>query len=365
MKRLEARLRAWEHAGILSAEQVAAIRDFEREHGGHFPFLQAVLGLGIFAIAIGIIALVAANWNEIPAGFKLAGFFGLWLTTGVAAWKRSGHRLARESLAVVHALLMFAGIGLIAQIFHLSGAPWRPFAFWCAMTLPLALVARSFLLPVLWIASATSATMLLAEQQSGEWFSPILFSLGFSVWAFGIPLSAWDRWAPPEVRLTVRRYGLLVTTAGAASASQLFWIQRQVHDSDSLFLTAAVCFGGAALASALRKARASEVTLLGVTCVLALGLLVRPDVRSQFMGFLTFVVPIAAAAFHAARVDALGAFRLCTAVLGLRLLVAYFEVFGSLATTGFGLIGAGLALIGGVYAWHKWNPARFLTREAR
>jgi hypothetical protein len=46
-------------------------------------------------------------------------------------------------------------------------------------------------------------------------------------------------------------------------------------------------------------------------------------------------------------------FNLCVNLIGLRFLIIYFQVFGSLATTGIGLIVSGLIIIGAVVVWYK------------
>ena len=46
-------------------------------------------------------------------------------------------------------------------------------------------------------------------------------------------------------------------------------------------------------------------------------------------------------------------FNLCVNLIGLRFLIIYFQVFGSLATTGIGLIVSGLIIIGAVVGWYK------------
>ncbi|HBO58818.1 MAG TPA: hypothetical protein DD624_02780, partial [Alphaproteobacteria bacterium] len=55
----------------------------------------------------------------------------------------------------------------------------------------------------------------------------------------------------------------------------------------------------------------------------------------------------------AAQAKAVGLSRVLTLCLGIRLFAAYLEVFGSLLTTGFGLIFMGAVILGLACGWHK------------
>jgi len=57
-------------------------------------------------------------------------------------------------------------------------------------------------------------------------------------------------------------------------------------------------------------------------------------------------------------------FNLCINLIGLRFLIIYFQVFGSLATTGIGLIISGLIIIGAVVGWMAFKKY-IATEEGR
>jgi hypothetical protein len=66
---LETRLKRRVEAGLLDDPQVQQIIEFEKGHERSL-FLYAIAGLGSFAVAIGIVSIIAANWDSIPGRVK-------------------------------------------------------------------------------------------------------------------------------------------------------------------------------------------------------------------------------------------------------------------------------------------------------
>jgi len=96
-----------------------------------------------------------------------------------------------------------------------------------------------------------------------------------------------------------------------------------------------------------------ENLLTGVASVICLLCALKSDASSRPFAMALFMLPFVVTAFYAAKEKKLNLLRLCTAVIGIRLVVVYFEIFGSLALTGFGLILSGVVLIGGVAIWKR------------
>ena len=142
-------LESWLRDGLVTPESAKAIRE---RHGldlpgrGAGPLLAAVLlGIGGLLIGGGVIALVAANWQEIPAAAKIGGLFVLLLGLHGASFRMLGE--GRERLG--HGLLLAAcvvfggGIGLMAQVFHISSSNGLAWLLWSAGTLASAWAAGS------------------------------------------------------------------------------------------------------------------------------------------------------------------------------------------------------------------------------
>ena len=77
------KLQAWQDAGLIDAETVRRITAFEASHAKPLG-LWAVIGIGALAIGLGLISVVAANWDAIAGSARLAIHFAIML--GVAGW---------------------------------------------------------------------------------------------------------------------------------------------------------------------------------------------------------------------------------------------------------------------------------------
>ena len=72
----------------------------------------------------------------------------------------------------------------------------------------------------------------------------------------------------------------------------------------------------------------------------------------EILGCLLFLIAWAFAAGAAAAADRKRLFDFATLVIAVRFLTVYFEVFGSLAATGGGLILSGLVILGAAFLWN-------------
>ena len=122
-------------AGLITSEQEAQIvAHFKLKDEGN-RFLTIISFVGAVLVACGIILLIAANWNEIPRGVKIAVGLGLMLGAHWAGWwLRDGglHPKTGEALHLVGSGLFLANIGLIGQIYNLSARPPNAFLLWWA-----------------------------------------------------------------------------------------------------------------------------------------------------------------------------------------------------------------------------------------
>ena len=147
------------HADIQKLHDAGLITDEQRQKIiGHFQFkedggkfLAIVSLIGAVLIAAGITLLIAAHWNEIPRGVKIAA--GLLLLLGFHAggwWLRKGggaasspassatgasqpqgkYRKTGEALHLIGSCLFLANIALIGQIYNIVSRPPNAFLLW-------------------------------------------------------------------------------------------------------------------------------------------------------------------------------------------------------------------------------------------
>ncbi len=104
-----------------------------------------------FLVGFGIIALVAANWEQISNNVKLGGAVGLMIvnTLGVWATIKFDKPVLKQVLCAVYAFLIMAVIGLIGQVFQLPSDIGGACLLWAVCAWPLFLVTPRLLW--LWI----------------------------------------------------------------------------------------------------------------------------------------------------------------------------------------------------------------------
>ena len=155
MNKLEKKLKCWQQNNLISAEQAQKIQQFESQNKNSHLF-YALLSLGIFIIALGIISIIAANWNEISDLYKLGAdiviLFGLSFAAYMAYSRNQKLIFEIEVFALFW--LVGASIGLNAQIFQTSGSPDRGMLLWALFSAPLLWLSNKKLLPLFWVPAA-------------------------------------------------------------------------------------------------------------------------------------------------------------------------------------------------------------------
>jgi uncharacterized membrane protein len=140
-RQLRQEAQTWQADGLISNDQFSALStryQFDRlELQSKNLFTLILLTIGGVLIGLGVITFVAANWGDIPRiarvilllslflGISVGGFT-LWRQAGFDRWQ---HRLG-ETLLLLGSLILGANIALMAQMFHIGGAPYGLFLTW-------------------------------------------------------------------------------------------------------------------------------------------------------------------------------------------------------------------------------------------
>jgi len=143
-KRLRKDLQAASAAGFITPEQADQVwnnsyssRTFASFKAAHWIGAAA----GLF-IALGVILVVASNWDKIGALAKMGAFLLLCAGTAEAALRLQEKPAAAIPLEILWFFMPALGIGLYAQIFNLSGDPVKPYLAWALLSAPLAALSR-------------------------------------------------------------------------------------------------------------------------------------------------------------------------------------------------------------------------------
>ena len=140
-------------AGIISSAQKQQILDFDKDKNSSFAG-KLISILGVFIVGLGVISVVAANWNGISDAIKLIVMFLMLFGGGALAsyWDKKGMTDKAEKMLVGLFLLSGAAIGLIIQIYQLSGGRWYDVLFiWCLVTLPLLFALKKGYVAYFWV----------------------------------------------------------------------------------------------------------------------------------------------------------------------------------------------------------------------
>ncbi len=152
MSRLQKKLNLWEEKTLITSKQKQKILDFE-ESNKKPTLLIGLSMLGTFVILLGLISIIASNWEKIPASAKIIADFTLFATIIIATYKAYDYGKKKTCEALLFAIFMMTGatIGLVAQIYQLSGSFSASCLAWSALTLPLVFLTKIKLVPLIWV----------------------------------------------------------------------------------------------------------------------------------------------------------------------------------------------------------------------
>ena len=184
-------IETWRSEGLISDETsqvlLARVRSTATERRGFgLNRMSAILSvMGAVLIGLGIIGLVAVNWNDLSDAGKLAFMLIANVIAYAAGWAlltSSHYPKVGNALILLGAILFGATIHLVAQSFNVSLNHPNLVAIWLFGTLPLTYITRTRPLIVLTIILFFSALGFRAQ----EWFSPdnefaIPFFLGLAI----------------------------------------------------------------------------------------------------------------------------------------------------------------------------------------
>ncbi len=148
----------WTKEQLISSDQAVRLRALYPDTGPRVSWgLILFSGLGAVVVGLGIILLLAYNWDDIPKFGKLSLIFGSIVAAHVAGlwlrWKRGAQPEIGEALSLLGTMLFGAGIWLVAQVYHIDEHFPNGFLIWGLGALALAWALNS--VPQAILAAAT------------------------------------------------------------------------------------------------------------------------------------------------------------------------------------------------------------------
>jgi uncharacterized membrane protein len=365
---LEQNLKRWTEARLVSPDQAERILAFEKQRERP-TLLYAVAGLAGLAVAIGLVSIVAANWDLIPGRMKLAldavvvvglGQALVLLGTRPPAWLEEAARVAYYGLVL-------ASIALVGQVYQLGGNAAQALLAWSVLTFPLMALGRSARVGSLWLVGLQVTYFVGLSELAEGGSSRADHALAAVYWA---PLAAlalgrtrWLRRLRPEYA-DVLRAAAWVELVLLASASSLAFYETLAQGERTPWLVVGVSLvatGWLCYQTEPTPAGRAQRSLLATAFAACHLPLFMPHGKWPLVAALAFIVVFAVVALASHRKGRSRLLHLATAAIGLRLLVIYFEVFGTLLDTGLGLTLGGLLTL--LVTWFWARKRREFDRE--
>jgi uncharacterized membrane protein len=357
---LDQQLKRWKDAELISAAQAERIVAFEKQRQRP-ALLYAVAGLAGLAVAIGLISIVASNWDLVPGRVKLVldllvvtllGQAVVYLKARPPAWLEEAATIALYGLVL-------ASIALVGQVYQLGGNAALALLAWSVLTFPLMLLASSPRASFLWVLGLEVTYFVgLSELAKG---GPMRsdFALAAVYWAplcvLALGRSGWLGRVRPEQAGLFRALGWSQLVLMASAASFAFY-DALVRGERAPWLAVGISlFGTIALSTMMPSTPAGRAQrlLLAVAFTASHLPMFMPHGQWPLGAALAFIVVFAAVALVAHKRGRPRLLHLATAAVGLRLLAIYFEVFGSLLDTGLGLVLGGLLTLFVTWFWAR------------
>ncbi|GAA4048799.1 DUF2157 domain-containing protein [Parerythrobacter jejuensis] len=371
------KLDIWHQAGLIDEQTLAKIRAFEDEH--HRPLaLWAVIGIGALAIGLGVISVVAANWEDVPGMVRLALHLALmvWLAAFLI-WREQELEQDRpwglEALLFVLAMLGMTFFGHLGQVYQTSSPLWQPLGVWLLLFGPVlllrgqswltAMLLMAVLVFICWDYSWGSALPGTARDRAQEAWLVFVTALPLMV----PPLAAWMRGRSARDTFWKRLEEMAIAYAVAGATFVCIFAGVTERGYEGMTLLDQLIRGGVALAAAAlffkarpgAEGRSSALILAaaGIVCLVAV-IVTGSGVMSGIL-FMALWVAIGAIALRAGW---RGLFQLAVGAVALRLIILSFELASDLLTSGFGLILAGIMILaiawGAVRISREYAPPR-------
>ena len=357
---LDNKLDSWIAAGLIDAAAADRIRAHEARE--ERPYAQwALIALGLLALGLGVLLIIADNWDAIPNTIKLGAHWLLTALAAVVVWhgQRADRRWLAEGALFVLGMLVLGGIALHSQVYQLTGPIWQALLMWLVLMAPALLLVGDTRLTGYVLAGLSLWLLgdLLFDREERDYLIQGI-SIAGPVALVGISLvpRLGRRFADG-----LREVGIVATLAGA-SIAHFAWAES-VSRTDAgemalrlivpaLVVIAAVAFGR----MSTRMPRALLLPLLVgplVAVSLAAAIPHGNGWPPRLVGALVFAAMWAWIAWSASASGWRLLFGVAIAAIAIRIFIVYFELFGTLATTGLGLVAGGALLIGLAYGWRR------------
>jgi uncharacterized membrane protein len=373
MANLQKQIQNWKDAGIISETQGSRIWEYEENHKPKNLGAYSIIVLGAVVICIGIISLIAANWDEISGFYKLLIDFILLGSVAYSIYRTVDleKKFISEILIVVFSLLCLGSIGLISQVFHTGGELYQALGFWCIIMLPIVLQSSGRFNKHFWLLSFLYSISLFVEtnfyrsENDNEFAIFLMLAIPSFLFLISKLLESTSNESLQVMGSAGIFWGTVTMMIGSVFIS-FFDGKMEFQKTGSLY--AIIVFYILSLLFTLYaetkedNKKAAIFLAGGIIYILYVSSHIF-DFHGKFLDAVFFVLVWFSLAFYFNVSGSRKLFEFAITIIGLRFLVVYFELFASLALTGFGLIVSGIFIILACLGYIKYRKNIFAAIE--
>jgi uncharacterized membrane protein len=367
---LEKKINSWLCAEVIDRDTADRIRQFE-ENTNKIGVIFVLGALGGLALGIGIISIVASNWEFIPAWVKLttdililiALSFGInWADAFAKQWQK-------ETFIIVYYLVFLASISLVGQVYQLGAPIYQGMILWTLGSAPLVLMGASRSLAIFWLVGVLTTYACIVEAFIGN-LEPLYKKEATALFMFFPPFAlliisslSFFKIAKPNF-VAVFKPAAIIWVLAMGFVSQFIWYQK-ISDSEVLFWSPLIVMVFILVFTKLYNfefiiQNTNLISILRVFLVMNSILICLPWIfqRPAFdlIGVGSHFILCGFLGWSALRMRHKRLFNWMAGLAGFRIVTVYFEVFGSLLETGFGLIATGVFILTFVLVFLKKFP---------
>lgn len=370
--KLDTKLSDWQKAGLIESTQVEKIRAYEASLPESSWILSSLYILGTLIVGIGVISVVASNWDQLSNFAKLLLNFLILSVVGYRIFIADQQQkpILYDSLIFGLMILVLASIGLISQIYHTGGKLYQAILFWSLAMAPISFMSFRPIIAKVWLGGFLTAGLwgIVDSELLKVLFDKNVYALAFTtplLFLVGTIISRFISQTLPgqiEPGVTVAfRFWTAITGLFAIGVSESI---GRING----FKTESLGFGGFVLGYALLAVSIMGILRAGTYNAIQRNLMllmllsfalpfhaISLGVRNQFAYSAMTLTTLSIAGALVATLHDKKVFQWILGLIALRFLIFYFQAIGGLATTGFGLIFSGGVVIGVGIMWSKYR----------
>lgn len=378
------KLKEWVSAGLMSEVQSDAIHEYESaKKRGNFG--RNLVGLSLFAILIGILSVIASNWNAIPGGVKIGVHGLLNIGIGFAAYAAyQKNKIAwSEGLSFVFFGLTLTLIILVGQVFQLEGSHAGALLFWMIATLPFMLLfSQTWFTAVPWMIAFLTMLYVnlfhyadnLPDMWASVFYHGTAILLPLAMMADG-RIGLFRKFKPIWADMFVKVGMILLCMT--ASIATVFWGEHYTvsalyaEGTYLVHLSIYVCaYIAIVIFASLQNFAKGDGTMESgilfafVSTFVCMLVYIFPMFGHEVLRAVAFIAYWIFVGWIAQRSGFMRIVTLAITLIAIRIFAVYLELFGTLMDTGIGLIVGGIVMLGLIALARKINQ-RVMTRKGQ